>query len=969
MLDESWRQLESLYHAAAARPASDRAAFIADACGDDVRLRRELESLFAASSDPGLLDAPGTWSALRAATPPDTTTRVGHTPVTIAGYPVIGRLGAGGMGEVYRARDARLERDVAIKILPLAFVRDRARLTRFEREARALAALSHPNIGAIYGIEDAAGPALGTPALILELIEGETLAERVARGPIPVQTGLEIAAQIADALEAAHEKGIVHRDLKPANIKLTPDGVVKVLDFGLALISSHPDEPLSDDEPTLERTAVGSILGTAPYMSPEQARGEPVDRRTDIWAFGCVLFEMLTGRRAFAGDTPQETLAEVLERDVNWDSLPPGTPANVRRLLGRMLIKSPRQRLRDVGDARIELEDAVHHRTVEIPAPVAPRRGARAFGAAGWVSASMLLLALLVVTKGHPADVRDATPRPPVFVTIPVGAAESNARDIAVSPDGAYVAYIAGPPGDHKTYLRSLAKRESRVLTEVPAEVSYPFFSPDSQWLAYFDSGKLKKVSVAGGAPITLASAPVPRGGAWTGTDTIVFSPAARSGLYMVPAAGGTAEPLTTVEDMAADTSHRYPSWVTGSDTIVYTAEGDSYAKRRVLATSITTRKTRVLLESNAEHVRYAPSGHLTFIENGRLVVAPFDVQSMQVTGPSTVVLDTVGTFAFSSAGLLVFGQSDAAASGAQLGTLVWVDRDGRESALPVPAQQYLHPRLSPDGRRLLVQVINGTDRGVWMHDLRRGQAVRFTFGGSYSWPVWTPDGRRVLFAANQPGTQWDILARAADGSGGNETILAKPLTQIPRAVSPDGRLVAFTETDPLGADTLWTVPVSGGSDPQPLLDRTPGEMMPSFSPDNRWVAYVSYESGRNEVYVRGMNTSSGKWQVSENGGVEPVWSRDGRELFFRMSDTMLAVKVETSPTFSFGKARSLFNGSYGFSTTEAQNYDVTPDGRRFVMLKPRQDPRQAQPLEAVVNWFDDLRQRAPAAPAAPVRQ
>jgi eukaryotic-like serine/threonine-protein kinase len=959
---DRWTRIESLYHQAAARPPSERVRFLNDACGDDLSLRRDVESLLAQDAD-GFLDRP-------ALTPADSSPTLAErsageansSPIgmQLGAYRVTGHLGTGGMGEVYSARDTRLGRDVAIKILSRAFTGDTDRLAHFEREARVLASLNHPNIGAIYGLEEGTIDGRAeTRALVLELVEGETLADRIGRGPIRVPDAIAIARQIADALDAAHERGIVHRDLKPANIKITPGGVVKVLDFGLATVSLGGSDLTHSPTFTVDRTGAGVMLGTAPYMSPEQARGLSVDKRTDVWAFGCVLFEMLTGRRAFGGETLSDTIAAIIEREVEWTALPAETPPNVRRLLTRTLVKDPKRRLRDIADARFEFDDATAG-AMEGSVSQSPAR--RSWPRVMAVSVVMVLVAVAAALLG-----RRFTPsaperqQPPALLTVATGPGESFVRGVAISPDGAYISYIAGPPGDSKLYLRALAERQSRVVSELP--IGNPFFSPDSQWLAVFDGPKLKKVAVRGGSTVTLADVPVPRGGAWGPDGSIVFSPAARAGLMLLPPAGGKPQVLTTLDAQRGETSHRYPSFLPDGKTVLFSAEGDTYAKRALRAISLDTRRERVVLESPVARAVYLPTGHLAYLENDAIFVVRFDPDALQVSGAPVKVLDGVSSFDVSSTGMLVYGRTDTDSVAARDSSLVWVNRAGVLSRLPPKPARYDHPRLSPDGRRIVFSLLNGTDRSIWIYDIARDASARLTFSGSNGWPSWTPDGRRVVYASNRVGTQWDIVAKPADGSGDEQTILSRPWTQLPQVVSSDGA-VAYTETDPDRGDTLWEVSLTDGSKVNPLLNKTPGEMMPSFSPDGRWVAYVSPETGRNEIYVRARNNAPGKWQISTDGGTEPVWAPGGRELFYRSGDKLLAVDVETTPNFSFGKSRVLFEGSFVFGTTEQQDFDVSRDGQRFLMLKTQDDNRRAVPLEVIVNWFDEVARRAGAAAA-----
>jgi protein kinase-like protein/WD40 repeat protein len=860
------------------------------------------------------------------------------------------------MGEVYRAHDTRLGRSVAIKILPKIFTADPDRLARFEREARVLASLNHPNIGAIYGIEEGHDDGDPVRALVLELVEGDTLAERVLGGALPVAEAIRIAVQIADALDAAHEKGIVHRDLKPSNVKLTPNGIVKVLDFGLATTSFNGDPDLTQSPTvTMDRTGTGVILGTVPYMSPEQTRGQNVDKRADIWAFGCVLFEMVTGKRAFDGATVSDTIARILERDVDWSALPADTPASVRRVLTRTLTKDLPRRVRDIGDVRLDLD--------EPSAPPSPTVADTTRASRSWrlVAAGLVAVLLIGAVVGELVSqqyFKPETPAQPVArLTIPLGPDESFARAIAVSPDGAYVAYQAGPPGNARTYLRSLADASARIVGETPTG-GPSFFSPDSQWLGVFDSGKLKKISVHGGAATLLAEAPAPRGGTWAQNGSIVFSPAARTGLLWLPPTGGPPQVLTTPDERRGETSHRQPRFLPDAKIVIFTAEGDTYAQRSLAAVSLETRQATMLSQGETLQVQYLPTGHLAYLEGNKIVVVPFDVRSLKTTGPTITVLEGVGGFGISSTGMLVYGAADATATAANASSLVWVARDGTETRLPLPPQRYDHPRVSPDDRRIVFNMLNGTDRSLWVYDTARDATSRFTLESSNNWPVWSTDGTRILYASNRPGTQWDIFAKHADGSGTEEKIFGRPWTQIPRVVSPDGKRLVYTETDPNRGDTLWTMSLNDPADTRPLLDKTPGEETPTFSPDGRWIAYVTPESGRREVYVRSAAGMTGKWQITSGGGSEPVWSPAGRELFYRVGNKMMAVDVESSRSFRFGKPHVLFEGSYIFATTEGQEYDVSHDARRFLMLKPQEDVHRVVPLNVIVNWFEDLKRR-----------
>jgi serine/threonine-protein kinase len=856
------------------------------------------------------------------------------------------------MGEVYRAHDSRLGRDVAIKLLPAAFTHDADRLARFEREARVVAALNHPNIGVIYGVEEATAADGGhVRALVLELVEGETLAARVARGPIPAADAVRLAIQIASALEAAHDKGIVHRDLKPANILITPDGEAKVVDFGLAAAGPHEanDQSLA---PTMsaDRTDAGLVLGTAPYMSPEQARGQTLDKRTDIWAFGCVLMEMITGRRAFAGETTSDTIAKILEREPDWSALPPSTPPAVHRVLRRTLVKDVKARLRDIGDARLELQDPSPRPDQDVQPPPRPRHTWR------WAVASLLALTVGAAI-GAAGAWRRPTAKAPQHVAarfaLPMAADETFARNVAISPDGRYAAYVAGPVGTGQLHLRGLVNGDSRVVAET--DDAYPFFSPDSQWLGFFDGKSLKKQSVQGGSPIVLAPAPASRGGTWASDGTIVFAPEARGGLWRVSADGTDLRRLTSPDSSRGETSHRLPSLVGDGSTVVYTAEGDNYGDRSLESVSTQDGSVRVLARGVALGARYVPTGHLTYVDGNRLVAVPFDRSAVRITGAPVTLLDNVRSYSFTSDGTLIYG--DAAPDTARDARLVWVSRDGDVQPLRAGVGVYDYPRLSPDGSHIVVDKQMGADRSLFMYDVERDAFSKFTFGNSNNWPLWSPDGTRVIYGSNRVGTQWDVYSKPADGAAPEHVLVTGGATQIPRAISPQGDVLAYSETRPEGT-LLFALPFRAGAAARRLFPDGGGEMMPTFSRDGRWIAYVSSDSGRREVYVRSSDGTGSKWQISSGGGTEPVWSFDGGELFYRTADTMFVVEVTSSGTsFSFGKARALFTGSYLFGATEGQEYDVTRDGKRFLMLKPEK-AAAAAPLKVIVNWFEEVRRK-----------
>jgi len=929
MRSERWRRVESLYHAALAQPADSRTAFLARECAGDEPLQREVESLLAQSDASNFLDSPAVAGLSRTAG-----LSAGHR---LGVYEIVSPLGAGGMGEVYRARDTLLPREVAIKILPTVFASDPGRLARFEREARVLASLNNSHIASIYGVERMGG----SRALVLELVEGPTLADRIAAGPIPIAEALRIAGQIADALDAAHEQGIVHRDLKPANVKLRPDGVVKVLDFGLAKVTELDADRATAAPAT--GSSDGAIVGTAAYMSPEQARGQAVDKRTDVWAFGCVLYEMLTGKTAFTGETASDVIANVLQREPEWADLPDDSPAPVRRLIERCLEKDPRRRLRDIGDAQIDLhETALRMPLVAVRAR--PRWLRSAIAVAAVIGAAMAGVALERARGARSG----ATPGPArLTIALPPGEqlAEAGNLPLAMSPNGEYVAFEAARQGNigGPLYLRPIGEPNARLIVDAAKS---PFFSPDSEWLGFFQDGKMKKVSVHGGVPVTITDSPNTRGASWGDDGYIVFTPLSRTGLSRVSAAGGVPDVLTTVDQSRGETSHRQPFVLRGGRAVIYRAEGSQYAEGAIVAYSLDSRQQRVLVKDGGYQPTVTQSGHLLYAQtNGQLLAAPFDVSTLQVTGPPGLVADGTEMYGASQTGSIVYGVGATTRS-----TLVWVDRRGTIVALPAEAQEYRGPRLSHDGRRIVV----GIARHVWTYDIDRDAFARLTFDGSNLWPLWSPDDRRIIYASNRPGTAWDIFSRAADGTGTADVLLAGPMTEIPRALSADGASLMLSRSYPNAGQDLWLLRI-GDKEPSHPFPQTSGvKMEPAFSPNGRWIAYASSERGRMEVYVRPLSGAPGLWQISPDGGVEPVWARSGKELFFRTGEKMFVVDVNTEPVFSAGKPRLLFEGKFALGTVEDSAYDVSADGQRFLMLKPA--PPHPEPLNVLLNWSEELK-------------
>jgi serine/threonine protein kinase/Tol biopolymer transport system component len=959
-MSERWQRIEQLYHAALEREESQRASFLKETCAGDDALRQEVESLLAQGEGAeGFLEAPALEVAAKMLGEDPDRSLLGRR---MGSYQILSLLGSGGMGGVFEARDSKLGRNVAIKVLPAAFAHDPERLSRFEREAKILASLNHPNIATIHGLEQSDG----LHYLVMELVPGETLAERLRAGAFAIEEALRIGGQIAEALEAAHEKGVIHRDLKPANVKVTPEGRVKVLDFGLAKAFAGDGGLDLSHEPKLTAigTEEGRILGTPAYMSPEQARGKPVDKRTDIWAWGCVLYELLTARQAFRGETLSDTIAGVLEREPDWQVLPPATPAKVRDLLRRCLQKDSQHRLRDIGDARIEIEEALTATVAaELSAPVKGIR-ARWQGALLWGVAFLVLAAVtsIAVWNRKSSSPIISGPVSRIAITLPPGqplAGLEMGIAVALSPDGTHLVYAARQGGIQQLYLRPLDGLETKLIqgTEGATE---PFFSPDGQWVGFFAGGKLKKVPLSGGEALSLCDAADPRGASWGSQGVIIFAPTRASALVQVSDAGGTPWPLAHLEK--DENSHRWPEFLPGGQTVLFAAlnSGANWNNARVAVQSVATGE-RLNLIQGATHPRYAPSEHLIYVHRGNLMAVPFDPQRLQVTGAAVPVVEGVlqstfsgaAQYSFSATGSLVYVPGGDQSSQRRLR---WVSRSGVEQPVAAPARAYRGPRLSPDGRRVAVG-IEEQETQVWLYDLARETLARFTLEGSTNYdPLWTPDGKRITFHSTTgvAGLFWQL----ADGSGGRE-LLTKDASG-PSSWSPDGQLLARNLISAAG----WNISVFRLSDRKqdPFLETTFNKGAASFSSDGHWLAYTSDESGRYEIYVQPYPGPGGKWQISTEGGTEPVWSRKGRELFYRSGDKMIAVEITTQPSFSAGKPKVLFAGHYQPSAILNANYDVSSDGQRFLMLKPGGQDQAATQINVVLNWFEELKRRVPPA-------
>jgi Tol biopolymer transport system component/tRNA A-37 threonylcarbamoyl transferase component Bud32 len=890
-------------------------------------------------------------------------------------YEILSAIGAGGMGEVYKARDTRLDRIVAIKVFP-AHLADRAELReRFDREAKTIASLNHPHICTLYdtGHQD------GIDFLVMEYLEGETLAQRLVKGVLPLEQVLQYAVEISDALDKAHRKGVTHRDLKPGNIMLTKSGT-KLLDFGLAKLKQEiapANVPLSE-LPTAKDplTAQGSIVGTLQYMAPEQLEGKEVDARTDIFAFGAVVYEMATRKRAFEGNTQASVISAIMSSDPPpMSSLQPMTPPVLDRVIKRCLAKEPDERCQNANDLTNELKwiaESGSHAGVSGPASAA--KGIRALGRRALILSvgALLLVVVASLTTWNLKPSPSPQPVSRLVVDLPPGqqlAGLDGGPAVALSHDGTHLAYVAREAGTQQIFLRAMDSLESKPIPGTEGAVD-PFFSPDGQWLGFFAGGTLKKVSVSGGAALTLGDAGTPRGASWGSQGTIAFAPTNVSVLEQVPDAGGAPQPLTRFEK--GDVGHRWPELLPGDKAVLFAAgQTINFTNAQVAVQSVGTSERRNLIQGGI-NPRYALSGHLVFAQGGSLMAVPFDPQRLEVMGTGVPVVEGLlqspisgaAQYSISATGSLVYIPGGVQATQSRL---VWVSRNGAEQPLVAPAHAYLTPRLSPDGRRVAVS-IQEQESQTWLYDLSRETLTRLTFEGSSNLgAIWTPDGQRITFNSNKEGST-NLFWQRADGSGGLERLTTNEYLQAPSSWSPDGQLLAFHEVNPNTQRDIWVLRMSDTSPgsgevrkTQPFLRTRFDEAGPRFSPDGRWLAYISNESGRYEIYVQPYPGPGGKWQISTEGGNEPVWNPNGRELFYRSGNTMMAVDIATQPGFAAGTPRMLFEGLYDPAPYPLANYDVSRDGQRFLMLKPAEQ-QQAAPtqINVVLNWFEELKQKVP---------
>jgi eukaryotic-like serine/threonine-protein kinase len=981
---ERWLRIEQIYRQALEREDQNRGALLDEACEGDAALRHEVESLLAcqpAAAD--FIEASALDVAADLLTQEPDGDLIGRH---VGPYLIEAWLGSGGMGDVYRARDGHLHREVALKILPGLFALDLDRLARFKREAQVLASLNHPNIAAIYGFEESNG----LQALVLELVEGATLADRIAQGSIPVDEALPIARQIAEGLEAAHEHGIVHRDLKPSNIKVRPDGTVKVLDFGLAkAIEPGATTPGNvTDSPTITSPARDMILGTAAYMSPEQARGRHADKRSDVWAFGALLYEMLSGERAYPGDDMAATLAAVLRRDVEWTALPASTPTSVRRLMARCLDRDVKRRLRDIGGARIVLEDPA-------TSAIADPSGAPALAPArqAWRRATPVVLAATVtgVLAGSAAWYLATRPVMPLAVTrfsfaLPEGQSvrlPATRHMIALSQDGSQMVYVA----DTRLYLRSMPRLEVHAIqgSESDQSVTTPVFSPDGRSVAFWAGADqtIKRVAVTGGPAVIICAADNPYGIDWM-ADGLVFGQGSK-GIMRVSTNGGTPEVLVRVKD--GEEAHG-PQLLPGGQHVLFTlATGTDFGrwdKARVVVQSLASGERKTLIEGGSD-ARYVPTGHLVYAVGGNLFAVAFDVRRLEMMGGPVPMVEDVrrsngretgaAHFSLSSTGSLIY--IPGFASGPEWGHqgIVLTDRLGRVERLQLPPGPYRGVRASPDGTRIAFEADDGKEAIIYTYDLSGARPMqRLTFGGNNRFPVWTSDSKRVAFQSDRDG-DLGIFWQSADGKGTAER-LTKPdqgVSHAPESWSPMGDRFLFSTTK--GSDvSLWTFSL------QDRKATTFGEVHSSyptgaiFSPDGRWVAYTTSERGMTTmtIYVQPFPATGAKYQLFVKGSSNTptntphkvAWSPDGKELFYvpRLGG-FEAVSVTTQPTFAFGNAVTVPRPFQPGPPNSRTLYDITPDGKFVGLMPAGRTPSgdfTAPQIQVVLNWFEELRARVP---------
>ena len=960
---DRWPDADRLIDEALALDPAARLPFVRDALRDDVDLRAAIEAVLleAERNDPFL--APGgamngLLAAELGALDDQPAQRLPAGPgARLAGYEVLELAGLGGMGEVYRARDVHLERIVALKILPDRFAGDAERLARFEREARVLASLDHPGIARIHGVADDDG----VRALVLEWVEGPTLADRLAEGPLPLAEALNVAIEIAHALEAAHHRAIVHRDLKPGNVKLAASGV-KVLDFGLAKVAA-PEENAPPDLLSAIHQRPGVVLGTPAYMSPEQARGHGVDHRADIWGFGCVLGELLTGRRMFPGASNSDVLSRVVDGAPEIEPLPANVPPAIRTLLERCLEKDVRRRLGWIGEAVVVLEDAIRP---AVGAQV-PRGAIRRLWPRAWPAAGGLALGVLAATLATPLLERRASPQVNrLAIVIPPGdeLAAGDLPTIAVSRDGRRVVYRARRDGTMRLFHRALDRAEPEPIAHTE-NATAPFFSPDGRSVGFSRDGLLMIVRLAGGSPVVLCPTAGPVSAAWISPETIVFGGELTRGLQRVAASGGPPSALTTLDAARKERAHGLPEPIGERGYVSFTIwAGD---RTEIALAALDGRERRVL--GDGRQAKFVAPDRLVFVRQNALWTGRLDLKRLAFASSPKPAEERIDTSAFSGnahfgvapGGTLVYLARRTAQS--RESPVVWADREGRERAIPIDPAPYTRAAISPDGRQVALAASGPDTPDLWVYSASRGSVARVTSDEPVDTaPVWTPDGRQLVFRSDRDGGGLFVV----DASGARpprRLTTARQSIHTPYDITPDGRNVVFTEFRTYRDQGIAMVSLDGSGTPTPLIDGPFAELRPGLSPDGRWIAYQSDESGRFEVYVRPFPAvDDGRWRVSASGGVSPVWGPDGRELFYFNDGSVVRVPVTIRGSFHAGSPAPVFSVDLP-SDRLGPIFDISPDGRRFLFVKATQaesgDARSFI-LHVVENWTDDLNRRFP---------
>ncbi len=990
MRPERWQQISQVYNAALERQESKRTEFLKQACGDDVALRLEVERLLTQEGAEAFIESPALEEAARqmASGRMAAGSKISH-------YRIKSLLGSGGMGDVYLASDTKLGRDVAIKILPEVFSQDRERLARFQREARLLASLNHPNIGAIHELAEADGQ----PFLVLEFVEGENLQDRLKRGALAAEEGLKVCRQVAEGLEAAHEKGVIHRDLKPANVMITSEDTVKVLDFGLArTFEGELSESEEAHSPTITQgqTQEGVILGTASYMSPEQARGRTLDKRTDIWSFGCLLYEVLTGRRVYEGQTVSDSIAQILAGDPDWDALPAKLNPRIGELLRRCLQKDAKQRCRDIGDARIEIEQVLADPTTtsgSLHIAESALTAASWQRVLSWALGALVLgvaIGIFIWDRFETAGTRPASETRTFHSEIELPEGERLAhfyrQGLALSPDGTQLAFVSGtPPGgvEGRIYLRRLDQWTQQPIPGTEAGLN-PFFSPDGKWLGFGVGSRLLKVnlSLAGGDPEEICNCTAYYGIAW-GPDDRIFFGGGNGRIFRVSASGGEPEEITQLDEKAREVSHRLPHILPNNSAVFYTVLRyapffDSEERAQIFVQSLETGARKLIIEGGSD-ARYVPTGHVVFARKGRLLAVPFDLERLEVTGPEVPVLDAinhsihtgnsirdtgVAQLSFSSSGTLAYVAGSVFPEIKR--EAVWVDRQGREERLEVEPRCYLSGRVSPDGRHVLLSG-QYPPKDVWIFDLKRKLLRRQTFEGNQRWAVWGPGPDHFTFQSDREGPS-ALYAKKVDSEPGEVEKLPTIAESLASSWSPDNQRLALAM---LNKNTDWDLSIlSREGKVAPFLHTRFSETHPEFSPDGRWIVYVSNQSGRTEVYVGPSAGSGSAVQFSIQGGTSPAWSRDGREVFYRQDRKFIAVKIDVNGNrLTAGPPTELFEDvESGYANSgPVRSYDVAPDGR-FLVIKRGDDVETAAleqhfppRIRIIQNWFEELKRLAPA--------